>query len=62
MTIIRIIAAILFPPLAIFLVHGLHRTFWIGIGLTMLGFVPGMVYALVIVLRGRAAPDRPLPA
>lgn len=60
MTIIHIIAAILLPPLAVFLVHGLHREFWISVLLTLIGFLPGAGYALYIVLLNRRGGDRPL--
>lgn len=46
-----IVAALLLPPLGIFLVHGLGLLFWIGAALTCIGFVPGMVFALIAVLK-----------
>ncbi|MFD1949625.1 YqaE/Pmp3 family membrane protein [Sphingomonas arantia] len=53
MTIARIIAAILLPPLGIFLSRGLGRDFWIGVVLTIAAFVPGVIFALYIVLTDR---------
>ena len=47
------IAGLLLPPLGIFLARGLGRHFWIGAGLTVLGWLPGVVFALVIVSRNR---------
>ncbi len=48
---IAIIAAILLPPLGIFLARGLGAEFWIGTLLTILFWVPGVIFALICVLR-----------
>lgn len=48
----RIAAAALLPPLGVYLHRGPGRDFLIACGLTVLGFVPGMVFALWTVLRG----------
>lgn len=49
-TILLVILAILLPPLAVFLVEGLEVEFWISLLLTLLFFLPGVIYALYIVL------------
>ena len=46
-----VIAAILLPPLGIFLARGLGAEFWIGVALTILFWLPGIIYALAVVLR-----------
>ena len=46
-----VIAAILLPPLGIFLARGLGPIFWIGTLLTILFWVPGILFALAVVLR-----------
>jgi len=46
-----VIAAILLPPLGIFLARGLGPAFWIGTVLTVLFWVPGILFALAVVLR-----------
>ena len=46
-----VIAAILLPPLGIFLARGLGPEFWIGTLLTILFWVPGILFALAMVLR-----------
>ena len=52
-----IIAALLLPPLALYLAEGVGVRFWIGLGLTCLGFVPGVIFALfVLITRHRARP------
>jgi len=52
MTVPAIIAAVLLPPLGVFLVAGMGRDFWIAMGLTALFYLPGMAFALFIVLGG----------
>jgi uncharacterized membrane protein YqaE (UPF0057 family) len=51
----RIAAAALLPPLGVHLARGAGQEFLIACGLTLLGFLPGVAYALWIVLRGEAA-------
>lgn len=58
MLLIQIIAAILLPPLAIFLRQGLGTTFWLGVVLTLIAWVPGMIFALVVVLKPDLLPAR----
>jgi len=49
-TIILIILAILLPPLAVFLMSGLGKDFWINLILTVLFWVPGVVHAIYLIL------------
>jgi uncharacterized membrane protein YqaE (UPF0057 family) len=49
--IIRVILAILLPPLGVFLEVGLGLQFWINILLTLLGYIPGIIHALWVILR-----------
>ncbi|MCQ0090980.1 YqaE/Pmp3 family membrane protein [Roseovarius sp. M141] len=49
MDLIRIIVAILLPPLGVFLQVGLGKHFWINILLTLLGYIPGIVHAVYII-------------
>ncbi len=51
MDIIRIIAAIILPPLGVFLQVGFGKHFWINILLTILGFVPGIVHAVWVIAK-----------
>lgn len=50
-----ILAALLLPPLAVFLDDGLTRNFWIALGLTCLGFVPGVIFAFFLLIGKRRA-------
>jgi uncharacterized membrane protein YqaE (UPF0057 family) len=49
--IVRIIFAILLPPLGVFLQVGLGMHFWLNILLTILGYIPGIVHAVWIIAR-----------
>jgi uncharacterized membrane protein YqaE (UPF0057 family) len=51
MDILRILAAILLPPLGVFLQVGIGLHFWLNILLTLLGYVPGIIHAIWIILR-----------
>lgn len=51
MDIIRIICAILLPPLGVFLQVGLGLQFWINILLTLLGYIPGIIHAVWIIAK-----------
>ena len=52
MRIAIILAAILLPPLGVFLARGMGRDFWIAVPLTVLFYLPGMAFALFVVLGG----------
>lgn len=45
-----IILALALPPVAVLIKVGFTAQFWINVVLTMLGYVPGQVHALWIVL------------
>jgi len=51
MDIIRVIIAILLPPLGVFLQEGLGKHFWINILLTLFGYLPGIIHALYIIIK-----------
>lgn len=48
-SIVEIILAVLLPPLAVFLHDGIGTSFWISIILTLLFWIPGVIYALLVV-------------
>ncbi len=51
---VRVILAILLPPVGVFFQVGLGLHFWLNILLTFLGYVPGIIHALwVILVRGK---------
>ncbi|GGF99596.1 YqaE/Pmp3 family membrane protein [Pontibacter amylolyticus] len=49
LSIIKIILAVLLPPLAVFLHVGIGTQFWISLILTLLFWIPGVIYALLVV-------------
>jgi uncharacterized membrane protein YqaE (UPF0057 family) len=50
-TILLVILALLLPPLAVYLHEGeINSKFWISLILTLLFWVPGVIYALIVVL------------
>jgi len=51
---IKILFAILLPPLGVFLEVGLKGHFWLNILLTLLGFIPGIIHALYVILKALA--------
>jgi uncharacterized membrane protein YqaE (UPF0057 family) len=50
MKLLKIILAILLPPVAAFMQVGLTTHFWINLVLTICFFVPGVIHALWLVL------------
>ena len=50
MQIVKIILAIILPPVAAYLQVGVSTHLWINIALTILGGIPGMIHALWLVL------------
>lgn len=46
---IKIILAILLPPLGVFFEVGLTGHFWLNLLLTLLGYVPGIIHALYVI-------------
>ena len=53
MEIVKIICAIILPPLGVFLQVGLGKHFWINILLTLLGYIPGIVHAIWVVAKNK---------
>lgn len=50
MKVVKIILAIVLPPVAAYLQVGVSTHLWINIVLTILGGIPGMIHALWLVL------------
>ena len=51
MDLIRLLFAILLPPVGVFLQVGIGPQFWLNILLTLLGYVPGIVHAVWIIAK-----------
>ncbi|UII25791.1 YqaE/Pmp3 family membrane protein [Fulvivirga maritima] len=48
MSLITIILNILLPPLAVFMKHGLGKTFLINVVLTLIAWLPGVIHAFIV--------------
>ncbi len=46
---LKIILAVILPPLGVLMEVGLTTHFWINIILTLFGFVPGIIHAVYII-------------
>ena len=53
MELVKIIFAIILPPLGVFLQVGIGKHFWINIILTLLGFIPGIVHAIWVIAKNK---------
>lgn len=51
MDIIRLIFAIILPPVGVFLQVGIGMHFWINIVLTILGYIPGIIHAVWVIAK-----------
>lgn len=51
MNLLRIILGILIPPLGVFMTVGVGATLFINIGLTLLGWLPGSIHALWVIVK-----------
>ena len=51
MDILRLILAVILPPLGVFLQEGLGGRFWLNVLLTLLGYIPGIIHAVWVILK-----------
>lgn len=56
---LRILVAIILPPVGVLMQEGLRKRFWINVVLTMLGYIPGIIHAVYVILKYE--PRRRLP-
>jgi uncharacterized membrane protein YqaE (UPF0057 family) len=49
--ILRIILSVIIPPVGVFLQVGIGLQFWLNILLTLLGYFPGLIHAIWVILR-----------
>jgi len=47
---IKVVLAIVLPPLGVFCACGLRGQFWLNLVFTLLGYMPGIVHALYVTL------------
>lgn len=48
---IKILIAVLLPPLGVALETGINKSFWINVILTILGYIPGIVHAVYVIAK-----------
>lgn len=51
MSIIDILLAIFLPPIAVLLRYGVGGTFFLNLLFTLLGGIPGMIHAFIVLSR-----------
>ncbi|QDV49783.1 YqaE/Pmp3 family membrane protein [Gimesia fumaroli] len=49
--VLRIILAIILPPVGVLLQVGLGMHFWLNIVLTLCGYIPGLVHAVWVIAK-----------
>jgi uncharacterized membrane protein YqaE (UPF0057 family) len=50
-SIVAIALAVLLPPVGVWIARGIGFSFWVSLGLTILAYVPGMIFSVVAVAR-----------
>lgn len=56
---VKVLFAILIPPIGVFLDKGIGTHLFVNIVLTMFGYIPGIIHGLIIV--GREPDREPIP-
>ncbi|GHA24070.1 proteolipid membrane potential modulator [Devosia pacifica] len=51
MDVLRIILSVIIPPVGVFLQVGIGLHFWLNILLTLLGYFPGLIHAVWVIIR-----------
>lgn len=51
MELVKIILAVLLPPLGVLFQVGIGMHFWLNILLTLLGYIPGIVHAVWVIAK-----------
>ena len=50
-SVLALVLAVLLPPVGVWIARGIGFSFWISLVLTLIGWVPGVVFSLVAILR-----------
>lgn len=48
---VKVIFAIIFPPVGVFMERGVSGTLFLNILLTILGYIPGIIHALYVIMK-----------
>jgi uncharacterized membrane protein YqaE (UPF0057 family) len=59
---LKIVLCFVLPPAAVFWQSRLGLQFWINLVLTIIGWIPGVIHALWVILRNRPKPAEPAKA
>ncbi|XP_010668344.1 salt stress-induced hydrophobic peptide ESI3-like [Beta vulgaris subsp. vulgaris] len=49
-TVLELVLSIFVPPIGVFLRYGIKVEFWICLVLTLCGYLPGIVYAVCVLI------------
>jgi uncharacterized membrane protein YqaE (UPF0057 family) len=49
MDLLRLLLAVVLPPLGVFTQVGIGLHFWLNILLTLLGYIPGVIHAVYVI-------------
>ncbi|QEG43161.1 YqaE/Pmp3 family membrane protein [Roseimaritima ulvae] len=49
----RLLFAFILPPVSVYMQFGIGKHFWINCVLTLMGFVPGVVHAVLAMAQNR---------
>jgi uncharacterized membrane protein YqaE (UPF0057 family) len=53
MELVKIVLAIILPPLGVFFQVGFGKHFWINIVLTIFGYIPGIIHAVWVIAKDK---------
>ena len=53
MELIKILLAVILPPVGVFLQVGIGKHFWLNILLTILGYIPGIIHAIWVIAKNK---------
>ena len=49
--VLKVMLMVIMPPASVYLAVGMKKAFWINVLLTLLGYVPGLIHAVFVVMR-----------
>ncbi|CAN6581087.1 unnamed protein product [Malus baccata var. baccata] len=49
-TFLEVLCAIFLPPVGVFIRYGCGVEFWIAVLLTLFGYIPGIIYAVYVLV------------
>ena len=49
--VLKVMLVVMMPPASVYLAVGMKKAFWINVLLTLLGYVPGLIHAVFVVMR-----------